>query len=107
MTDKIIWIVTALMAVSTILTRCGFLLVGQKLVLPPRVQRALRYAPAAAIVAIILPNLAIVNHELFLSWNNYRLIAAGIAAAYFVWQRGMLGSILIGMFVFTVLRLYF
>lgn len=39
----------------SIITRCVYLLFGDYMPLPDAVRRALRYAPAAALVAIIVP----------------------------------------------------
>ncbi len=50
-----IWIALAGMAVVTIVTRALFLMAGEHVTVPDRLQRALRYAPAAALAAIILP----------------------------------------------------
>lgn len=52
-----IWLVIASMTVVTIVTRSLFLIVGDKVALPTRLQHALRFAPAAALIAIVLPDL--------------------------------------------------
>jgi len=41
-----------------------------------------------------------------LSYTNPQLVAAMIASAFFLYTRSMFGTILLGMAVFTALRLY-
>jgi branched-subunit amino acid transport protein len=52
-----LWITFGLIAAATILPRGSFILLGEGARLPPAVQRALRYAPAAALAALIVPDL--------------------------------------------------
>jgi len=42
---------------TTVGTRGSFILLGEKGRLPPAMQRALRYAPAAALSALVMPDL--------------------------------------------------
>ena len=51
----------ACLTVVSFLTRSGYFLFGDHLPLPDGVRRALRYAPVAALTAIILPE--------FLPWS--------------------------------------
>ena len=52
-----VWLAIAGMALITSVTRALFLMGGERMILPERVQRALRYAPAAALVAVVVPDL--------------------------------------------------
>ena len=52
-----LWVAFALMAMTTVGTRGSFILLGEKGRLPPALQRALRYAPAAALSALVMPDL--------------------------------------------------
>lgn len=52
-----LWITFALIGATTIATRGSFVLGGQGARLPPALQRALRYAPAAALAALIIPDM--------------------------------------------------
>ena len=54
-----LWVAFALMAMTTVGTRGSFILLGEKGRLPPALQRALRYAPAAALSALVMPDLLI------------------------------------------------
>lgn len=54
-----LWLWLTLLAIgsTTIITRGSFILAGEKGRLPPALQRALRYAPAAALSALVMPDL--------------------------------------------------
>lgn len=73
--------------------------------LPPRVQHALRYAPAAALAAIVVPDLVTTGGAVSMTWSNPKLMAGIGAAVFFLLTRHMLGTIVIGMALFTVIRL--
>ncbi len=99
-------IVTILgLGVITLLARSFFLLPQRELPMPPIVRRALKYAPLAALVAIIVPEVVMTRGALIDTWADARLIAALAAAGWFAWQRGILGTIAVGMLVFLPLRL--
>ena len=76
-------------------------------VVSARLQRALRYAPACALIAIIVPDLMTSNGALALSTHNIRLIAALISVPVFLATRNMLTTIVVGMLALTALRLAF
>lgn len=52
-----LWGAFALLALATTGPRASFILAGSRVRLPPRLQRALRYAPAAALAALVVPDL--------------------------------------------------
>ena len=101
-----VWLTIALLTVATVVTRSSFFLIGDRLRLPAKVQHALRYAPAAALAAIVAPDLLMVGDAPVPSLLNPRLLAAIIAAAFFLRTRHMLGTIAVGMGAFTILRLF-
>ena len=43
---------------------------------------------------------------LSIAFSNHALYASLCGLAWFLWRRGMLGTIVVGMIVFTVLRLF-
>jgi branched-subunit amino acid transport protein len=101
-----IWLSIGLLTLATFLSRCLVFLVADRLRMPPRVQHALRYAPAAAMAAIVIPDLLLAPDSAFdASWHNPKLLAAAGALLFFVATRHMLGMIAVGMGLFTVLRL--
>lgn len=106
MTTARIWLAIAGMALITGLTRALFLIGGERMILPERVQRALRYAPAAALVAVVVPDLLSTPDGLSIAFSNHALYASLCGLAWFLWRRSMLGTIVVGMIVFTGLRLF-
>ena len=53
-----VWIVIAGLTVITVFSRSAFLVLGDHVRLPEAVRRALKYAPAVALTAIVVPELA-------------------------------------------------
>lgn len=92
-----------LLAFCSLLTRAGFMLFGDYIPLPDSVRRALRYAPAAALTAIIVPDL--------LPWKpglgplfDYKLVAAAVSIIVFLRTRSAVLVIVAGMMVLWSLR---
>jgi branched-subunit amino acid transport protein len=100
-----VWQTIALMTVATLITRSSLFLFGGSVKLPPRVQHALRYAPAAALAAIVVPDLVLTGGALNLSYMNPKLLAGIGAAVFFIATKRLLGTIVLGMALFTTLRL--
>lgn len=109
MSELDVWITIGLMFLATVLTRSSFFMLGDAVKLPDWVRHALRYAPAAALAAAIAPDLFLVatgSGNLTLTPINPKLFAAAGAAAFFMATRHMLGTIAVGMALFTALRLF-
>ncbi|SMG01675.1 AzlD domain-containing protein [Burkholderia singularis] len=104
MTDLQTWLAIAGMTLITALTRALFLIGGERTVLPERAQRALRYAPAAALVAVVLPDVLETPAGISFALSNHDFYAAAAGLGWFLWRRSMLGTIVVGMLVFTLLR---
>jgi branched-subunit amino acid transport protein len=90
----------------TLATRASFYVLPASWQLPPRVERALRYAPACALAAIITPEVALQQGQLALHITNDKLMAVLAAGVFFMFKRDMLMMMSVGMVVYTVLRLY-
>ena len=106
MSELDIWLTIILLTIATILTRgFAFFLFGDAIKLPPKIQHALRYAPAAALAAIVAPDLVLSGGVLNLSLMNPKLLAGIGAALFFATTRHLLGTIILGMALFTGLRL--
>jgi branched-subunit amino acid transport protein len=56
----------------------------------------LRYAPLAALAAIIAPEVLLTDGKLVATWLDPRLLAVAAGTAYFWWRRGILGTIVVG-----------
>jgi branched-subunit amino acid transport protein len=106
MSDWEIWTVIAVLAVATVLTRSAFWLVGHHITIPKRVQAMLRYAPACALAAIIAPDLLMNDGHLQLALSNIKLLSGIAATVFYLIRRNMLQTIVLGMALFTALRLF-
>jgi branched-subunit amino acid transport protein len=93
------------LTVITVVTRSFFMLSDKELVLPAWVQRGLRYAPLAALAAVIVPEVVMSQGHLIDTWKDARIYAVVASTAYFFWRRGILGTILTGMAVLVPLKL--
>ncbi|MFC5551260.1 AzlD domain-containing protein [Massilia aerilata] len=107
MADWEIWGVILVLGVATACTRSTFWLIGHKVTIPPRVQEMLRYAPACALAAIVFPDMVLgPQGELQLALANPKLIAGIAALLFYLWRRAMLQTIIFGMLVLTLLRVF-
>jgi branched-subunit amino acid transport protein len=88
----------------TIATRSSFLVLGSRFRLPERVQHALRYAPAAALTALIAPEIFLDHGALAISITNVQLVSAAVAAVTVLVTRSMFGAIVLGMAVYALMR---
>lgn len=89
----------------TVLTRCLFFIFDQPWGLPNWAHRALHYAPAAALAAVIAPEIVMSQGELINTWKDARPYAAAVGAAWYFWRGGVLGTMLVGMAVYLPLHL--
>ena len=93
------------MAFVTVLTRSFFLFPKKELPLPDWLKQGLRYAPLAALAAVIVPEVVMTQGHLITTFKDARLYAVAVGSAYFFWQRGILGTILSGTAVMLGLRI--
>ena len=96
----------ASLVLATYVTRAGMLLVGDRLSLSRHVEAALRFAPACALTALVLPEVLGPSGSLDLSLANARWPAALASATFLLWRNNMLGGIAIGMAVYTLIVLF-
>lgn len=93
------------LTVITIVTRGFFFLTEREVPMPAWLRQGLRYAPLAAMAAVVVPEVVMLHGELIATWQDARLYAVAAGAAWFWWRRGILGTILVGMAVLLPLRL--
>lgn len=74
-----LWLIFLFIALATTLPRASFIVLGSRVALPPALQRALRYAPAAALAAIVVPDIVVVADTV--DPLNPKLAAAAVAVA--------------------------
>jgi branched-subunit amino acid transport protein len=101
-----VWLAIAAVSATTVLTRASFLALGERARLPEVVERALRHAPAAALGALIGPELFAHGGHVDFGLDNARLYGGIAAIAAFLATRSMVWTIVVGMAVFTALRLW-
>jgi branched-subunit amino acid transport protein len=106
MNDNLLtWLAIIGVSLTTIITRGSFVVFGSRLRLHRTVEEALRFAPAAALGALVLPALLLRHGQVDFSLENQRLISAFIAALV-MWRFGsMIWTIIVGMSIATLLRL--
>jgi branched-subunit amino acid transport protein len=98
------------MGLVTLGTRSFFMFWGDRVRMPELILRSIRYAPLAAIVAIVAPEILMPAGATEISQFNWALpqIWAGLAAfVVFSWLRTMLPTLIIGMLVYSALRYWF
>jgi branched-subunit amino acid transport protein len=104
--DVSTWLAIVGISLTTVVTRGSFVVFGARLRLAPLAEEALRFAPAAVLGALVVPELLVRHGHIDFSLANQRLIAA-LVAALVMWRwRSMLATIAVGMGVATLLRLY-
>lgn len=100
-----IWLTIVGLTLLSLALRNVFLLLGHRVALPERLQHALRYAPACALVALIVPEVVMPSGALALTPANPRLVAAVVAVAALVATRHAVAAIVLGMAAYTLVRL--
>lgn len=93
------------LALISVLTRGFFLMSNREWPMPAWLSQALRFAPLAALAAVIAPELVMSDGRLISTWQDPRLFAAAAAAAFFFWKRNILGTIVVGMAVLWSIKL--
>jgi branched-subunit amino acid transport protein len=93
------------LAVITVVTRGFFFISEREVPIPNWLRQGLRYAPLAALAAVVVPEIVMQQGRLIATVLDARLYAALAAAAWFWWRRDILGTIVVGMVVLLPLRL--
>ena len=103
-----IWMTIAAIAgltVVSVVTRGFFMLPRREVPIPEWLREALRFAPLAALVAVLVPDLAMTGDHLIATWRDARLYATATGILVFCTTRSLLGTILAGTAVLLALRL--
>lgn len=98
------WALIAGAALVAFLSRAIFIVPGSHLRLPATAERALRYAPAAALMAIVAPDLALVQGALSISIENPKVIAGLVAFGLAAGTRSILLTLIGGMLALAAAR---
>ena len=92
------------MAAVTLLCRAFFLLPQQELPMPRWLREGLRYAPVAALAAVVAPEVVMTQGHLVHTLRDARIFGALAGLALYLWRRDLLTTILGGTAVMLVLR---
>ena len=93
------------LVVVTVVTRSFFFLSERPWSLPGWAERGMKYAPLAALAAVVLPEVLLNQGQWPTHWQDPRFVAAPVAAIWAWWRKDMLTTIAVGMAVFLGLRL--
>ena len=93
------------LAAITVITRGFFVIPEREVPIPAWLREALRYAPLAALVAVLLPEIAMTGDHLIATWKDARIYATAVGIVVFCTTRSLLGTILAGTAVLLALRL--
>ncbi|MDD2544854.1 MAG: AzlD domain-containing protein [Burkholderiaceae bacterium] len=99
------WLAILGLAAITLLSRAFFMIPRRELPLPRWLQRGLKYAPLAALTAVIAPEILMSQGMLIDTLQDARLPAVLTALGYYFWRRGILGTIVVGMGVYLPLHI--
>lgn len=107
MSNSAVYSVAAIagLAVITLIARAFFMLPEREIPMPDWLRRGLKYAPLAALAAVVVPEVVMSHGVLIDSLRDARLPAVLCAGGYYFWRRGILGTILIGMVVYLPLHI--
>jgi branched-subunit amino acid transport protein len=94
------------MAAVTLLCRSFFLLPDEELPMPRWLREGLRYAPVAALTAVVVPEVVMVQGHLVQTWQDARIFGALAGLAWFAWRQDLFGTILCGTGVMLALRFF-
>lgn len=92
------------MAAVSLLCRSFFLLPEEDLPMPRWLREGLRYAPVAALTAVVMPELVMTQGHLIRTWQDARIFGALAGLAWYAWRRDLFGTIVCGTGVMLVLR---
>lgn len=102
--DLRMWLLIVGLALVSFVTRAVFILPGGRFRLGPTVERVLRFAPAAALAAIIMPDITRTTDFATLSPDLPRLVAGGAAFVVAATTRNILLTIVVGVAILALGR---
>ncbi|MGE8318042.1 MAG: AzlD domain-containing protein [Comamonas sp.] len=102
-----LWQIIAIVGLTaiTIVTRAFFMIPERELPMPDWLKRGLKYAPLAALTAVIAPEVLMSQGQLISTLADARLPAVLCATVYYFKRRGILGTIIAGMAVYLPLHI--
>lgn len=104
MTALEIFITTLGMAAITLICRAFFTVSDRDLPMPGWLREGLRYAPIAALAAVVAPELVMTQGQLISDWRDARVFGALAGLAFYAWRKSLFGTIVCGTGVMLALR---
>ena len=104
MNTSTLWLTILLMGLITFALRVSFIALAGRLEMPPLVQRALRFVPAAVLSAIVVPALVFREGDLALTLGNEKLLAGLLAGAVAWYTKSIIWTIVAGMVALWTLQ---
>ena len=92
------------MAVVTLGCRCFFLWPDRKPPLPGWLVEGMRFAPMAALIAVVTPEIVMTQGHLIDTWRDPRIFGALAGLGWYRFRRGLLGTIVVGTCVMLAMR---
>src|SRR6476660_2442203 len=92
------------MALISLVCRSFFLLPKNDLPMPAWLREGLRYAPIAALSAVVAPELVLTQGHVITTWQDARLFGALAGLAFYAWRQSLFGTIVCGTGVMLGLR---
>lgn len=92
------------MAAVTLLCRSFFLLPEQDLPMPRWLREGLRYAPLAALAAVVAPEIVMTQGHVIHTLRDARIFGAAAGLAFYVWKHDLFGTIVCGTGVMLALK---
>ena len=107
MDDLNLWHVLTMVGLGLIsmITRSFFFISSKPWHMPRWAERGLQYAPIAALAAVVIPEVVMTQGRLIQTLADARLYAVVAGGAWFVWRKGVLGTIVCGMAVYLPLHI--
>jgi len=100
-----IWLVMLLGGLITFGMRFSLIYLFGRFQVPETMRRALHYVPPAVLSAIVFPEIFLHDGHLFISLDNFRLMA-GVVAALVAWfSKNTLLTIIAGMLALFLLQI--
>ena len=92
------------LAVVPLVCRSFFLIPEEDLPMPNWLREGLRYAPTAALAAVVTPELFMTQGHLIDTFRDARIYGAVAGLAFYAWKRSLFGTIVCGTGVMLALK---
>jgi len=96
--------VIAGLAGVTVLSRCFFFILDRSWSLPAWADRALQYAPVAALAGVVIPEIVLLQGVVTVPWTDARWYGAAAGALLYFLRRSVLLTMVGGMAVYLPLH---